>query len=68
MLMNCLLADWAFILVSAKPSHAEEPYAEGESGNATPEEQRAILQDLALRSWRRSGGEGLADGGGSVQH
>ena len=27
--------------------------AEGASGNATPEEQRAILRDLALRSWRR---------------
>jgi hypothetical protein len=26
--MNCLLADWAFILVSAKPPHGEEPYAE----------------------------------------
>jgi hypothetical protein len=42
--------------------------AEGTSGNATPDEQRAILRDIALRSWRRSGGEGLADGGGSVQH
>jgi hypothetical protein len=28
--------------------------AEGESGNATPQEQRAILQDLALKAWRRS--------------
>jgi hypothetical protein len=27
-LVNCLLADWAFFFASAKPPHAEEPYAE----------------------------------------
>src|SRR6516164_715248 len=30
--MNCVLVDWAFILASAKPPHAEEPHAQGPTG------------------------------------
>jgi hypothetical protein len=33
-LVNCLVADWAFFFVSAKPPHPEEPFARGTTGDA----------------------------------
>ncbi|MGH3970283.1 MAG: hypothetical protein ACRDTV_19715 [Mycobacterium sp.] len=44
--MNRLLAGWAFILVSAKPPHAEEPYAEVQGGVDDEELQALWVEGL----------------------
>jgi hypothetical protein len=46
--MNCVLADWAFVLVSAKPPHAEELYAEVRKGAAQAALAMARILDNPL--------------------